>query len=368
MRVHRAPGAPLVVWVVLSGGSVLAITSLLYVVALFATAFRAPAIILLERRLDYQPMLVVDVVEVIVYNAVAVTAVVLGAGPVALAVATIIKGTTGTTLLLRKVRAARVIPRVDISVLRPVLDFGLKSQGVQAVTLARDQVLNYGTAAIAGLSVLGIWTLASKIMLLPALVFESLWRISFPTFARLMDAGEDLAPIVTRSIAIMAVATPMSLVPVVAGAPALPALLGDEWRDAVSVLPFLCFATALVVPMSTVTTGFLFARGDAGVVLRIVVLLSITFIGVGFALLPFIGVIGLGVGFAAAGIVDAGLHARAIRQRIDADVLRGLWPPLVYGGVAAALGRLAGAAASGDLAGGLVGAGVALLLYLAFAA
>lgn len=355
---------PLLIWTAVVGATVLPVTCTLYVAALLPMAFRVPGVVLLERQLEYRPLVVAEVAEVVAFSIAATALVVAGAGPIGLGAATILKGCVGTAVLARRARTGLVRPSFAFGALKPVLGFGLKTQAGQGVVLVRDQALNYGTAAISGLGILGIWALAMKIMLLPTMLFESLWRISLPSFARLNDSGEDLGPIVKRGIVVMGVATPLLLLPLVAGGPELiPVVLGDRWRDASDAIPFLCFASAISAPISTVGIGVLLARGEAGAVLRVAGALSAVYTAVAFALLPLLGVRGLGAGYVAGSVVDASMLAALLRRRLGVRVESAMVIPVVAGIFTAVACRGIASHLPNTLASGLALAAASVTLY-----
>lgn len=356
----------LVTWGLVARWSLLPLVCTLYVVALLPMAARIPGIVLLERRLEYGPLIIAEIAEVVLFNLVAVTLVVLGAGAVGLGVATIVKSLGGGAVLLRASKTRIMRPSAHFRALRSVLGFGVATQAGQGVVLARDQAINYGTAAIAGLGVLGVWTLSAKIMLLPATVFDSLWRVSFPSFARLQETGEDLGPVVIRSVAVIGVATPLLLVPLAAAGPELiPSVLGSAWHGAVKVLPFLCFSTAVSAPISTVAMGVLLARGEARVVLIVTIALSSAYLAVAFGLLPFAGITALGAGYATGGIVDAVMLRTLLQRRFRIRVERVLARPVGAAILAVLAGRVVAGLLGASLLSGLCIAVVAAVAYAA---
>jgi peptidoglycan biosynthesis protein MviN/MurJ (putative lipid II flippase) len=100
------------------------------------------------------------------------------------------------------------------------------------------------------------------------------------------------------------------------GAPAaIPAVLGDVWREAADPLPFACLGLVMVGPVSVAAAGYLFAVGDAATVLRGAILHTIATLGVGFALLPFLGVVSLGLGVLASAVVEAVVLGRGTARQ-----------------------------------------------------
>ena len=71
----------------------------------------------------------------------------------------------------------------------PLLGFGVKLQAGSLTAVAREQLLNLGVAAVAGLGTLGVWALAWRVMQVPALLFQTVGRVAFPAMSRFLAAA-----------------------------------------------------------------------------------------------------------------------------------------------------------------------------------
>ncbi len=292
-------------------------------------ALRAPGQIVLERRLNFGPLAAVEVGEVLAYYVWGVGAVALGFGVWGLASASVVKALTGTVTLLVLAPEGRLAPSSSLSGARSLLAFGVRFQAVDLVGVLRDQGVNAGTAIIAGLSTLGLWTLAMRILQIPLLLFESLWRVSYPAMALLMGAGEDPKPVMERGVKLAAVATGLLLSVLVCSTPALvPGVFGPRWTDAAAAIPAACLGLQINGPVSSAAAGYLFASGHAGTVLRSAAAQLIAFFAVAFSLLPFLGVAAVGLGYLAASVVEACIFVTVIRRRTGAWLVPPLLPAL----------------------------------------
>jgi len=282
-------------------------------------AVRVPALITLERDLAFGPIALVEAAEVLAYYVWAVVAVLAGFGVWGLATASIVKAVAGTSILVFRSPAGALKPLFSLRHIRPLLGFGIRFQAVALAHTVRDQGVNLGTAAIAGPATLGLWALASRVLQLPFLLFESLWRVSYPAIAQLLTAGEDAKPLIERSVRLASTATGLVLTPLVSSAPALMvAVFGERWEAASGVIPPSCLALLVGGPISVATAGYLFAIGRADAVLRSGVLGAVIWFAVAFPLLPLIGVTAVGVGWLAAGLGEAAVLARATHRETNA--------------------------------------------------
>jgi O-antigen/teichoic acid export membrane protein len=328
-------------------------------------ALRVPVAIPLERSLSYRPLVCAEIAETVAFAVWAIVGVAIGWGVWALATAAVVRAIAGTVVLFGASRVRPLLPRFEIKRLRAHLAFGVRFQLNGLTSLIRDQGLNVGVAAVGGLSVLGIWTLASRIMQVPFVVFSALWRVSYPTMSRLRDAGEDLKPLIERAVSGVAVVTGLILAPLVGSAPALvPALLGERWNEVSQVLPFAAAGLMVSGPVSVSTAGYLFAAGDATTVLRSSVSSTIAWSVVALPLVPSLGAVAMGVGWCVGAWTEAAILGRRTSALLGARLLRSVVPQSVAAAVGASGGWIVASSTGRTLVWALVAAIVAVATYL----
>lgn len=308
-------------------GRVGAVTAVM-VAALPVVAFRTPGVVVLERALNYRPLAGAEIAETVAYNVVAIAMVVAGFGVWGIAAATVVRLVIGSAVVVRYGPTGALWPLFSWQKIRPLLSFGVRFQAVAVTNMVRDQGLNFGTAAVAGLGVLGVWALARRILEVPFLLFDSMLRVSFPAMSRLLAAGEAPRPLIERGVSVGAVATGLIVTPLVGSTPALvPAVFGDRWDDVIGVIPAAGLALMIGGPVSVATAGYLFAVGDASRVLKSTVAHTGAWLTVGLSLLPLMGAPALGLGWVASSLVDASVLGRGASRRTGARLVRNLaWP------------------------------------------
>ncbi|MGH9127855.1 MAG: oligosaccharide flippase family protein [Acidimicrobiales bacterium] len=333
------------------------------------STFCAPGAIVMERRLDYGSVTLIEWLATVAYVAWAIVSVLLGAGVWGLASAMVVRSLVRAAVTLVWVPKGRVWPRLQFHRLRPMLRFGSLSQASSLVDALRAQALNTGTTAIVGLPTLGLWTMASNISQGPFALYGILGRVAFPTIARLIEAGSD--PAAELEGAMQTVAVPMGLlgVGIAATAPALvPLLLGTQWLGVIPALPWVAAALLVNAPVNVVLGGYLLARGKAGIVLVANVVEVAVGVAVTLPLLPLLGVQALGIGLLVGAVLDIPIFAHAMRRwgRVRAGL------PIVPQVTAAVGATMAGwyvAAMLGGTVGGLLASGaLAGAIYLALLA
>lgn len=337
----------------------------LMVCAVPIDALRTPAGTMATRHLGFGLLARVEIAETVVFNVIAILLVALGAGVWGVAAATLVRAVTGAGLLTAFGGVGLLRPRMDLPILRQHLRFGMANQASTLLTSTRDQGLNLVVAAVGGVTALGVWSLAYRLLQSVLLLLQALWRVSFPATSRLLEAGQDACRLLNRGMSLTAVATGVMVVVLAGSAPAVvPTLFGPGWEDVVPILPWGAAGLMVSGPISTVGVGFLWATGRAGQVLRAVALQAVAWIGTTAILLSAIGPTAVGVGMFAGGWAIAVSVGGALRQQVPVPIVRRTAVPAVIAAAASAAGWVvADEAGRGVLALGLSLA-VSLGLYV----
>jgi polysaccharide transporter, PST family len=325
-----------------------------------------PGRILLERSLSYRRLAAVEVSQVLVYYAWAIGLVLAGLGVWGLASATIARATAAALLMARVGPIGLVRPNLSWRRIRPVVGFGLRFQAVDTTYLIRTQGLNVSLGAIAGVSTLGLWSLASRLLLVPFVLLESLFRVSFPTMSQLVAVKEETAPLIERAVGMTTVGSGILLTGLAGSAPGLvPGVFGEQWRGTSDIMPGACLAFAITGSVAVATQGYLYAVGDASAVLRSAILQTIALFAVTLPLVPFLGISAVGLGLFVEAVVEAGVLRHAMLKWTQVDVVSPLLVPITCGVVSAGAGWAVADLGGADLLSGLVGGACSVSLFLA---
>jgi O-antigen/teichoic acid export membrane protein len=326
------------------------------VLSLPIDAMRGPTGIALERTLSYRPIMIAETSEMLAYNVFSIVAVIAGASVWGVAAAVVVRAIVGGLILLKLGPLSFVRPRLSWARVRPIFAFGASFQAVQLVNLIRDQGVNIVTAAVAGFTVLGFWAMAWRLLQTIFLVFESLWKVSMPAMARMLDAGETVKPVLERALLLTSVLTGFLVVPLAGTAHSLvPVLFGDNWSGTIDVLPWAALALVLNGPLSTVATGYFYAINRPGLILRMVTVHSVVLFAVVVPLLPSTGAEAIGIGLLAAAISDLVVLGIPLYRTARVSVVRVTLVPVLASVAASALGAVVSQRLGPNL-GGLIAA------------
>ena len=325
---------------------------------------RAPSMIVLERRLDYQVIATAELIEAFVFYTVAIGAVAAGLGVWGLAGAVVVRALAGSATLVAAGPIGLVAPRWAWSDVRPLLGFGAKVQAGSLTAVAREQLLNLGVVAVAGLGTLGVWALAWRVMQVPALLFQTVGRVAFPAMSRLLGAGRDPAPVLERQVAAVTVVSAVVVVALVGFAPALPAIVGDEWHEVPAVLLWSGIGLLLGGPIVVSAAGYLLAAGMPGTVALATGLSGLVWLAIALPLLEPLGPRAVGIAWAASSVVNAALLWAPVARRTEARIAASFVPPVAISLFAAAVGWFAAQELDPRLLGGVAGLALAEAILL----
>jgi O-antigen/teichoic acid export membrane protein len=266
---------------------------------------RIPSVIVLERRLDYRVIATADLVEAVIFYSAAIALVLLGLGVWGMAAAVVVRGAVGSAIVIFKGPLGPVRPRWAWHQVRPLIGFGARYQLAAVILVAREQVLSVAVGAVAGLATLGVWSLAWRVMQVPGLLFQTVGRVAFPAMSRLLESAQDVRSVLERQVATVAAVNAVVVAAVVGFAPALPALVGDDWSDVPAVLLWSGVALVSAAPIVAASMGYLLAAGEAGPVVTATTASAIAWLAVTVPLLDPLGAAAVGIGWIAATITMA---------------------------------------------------------------
>ncbi len=282
--------------------------------ALPLTALQIPGGVLLERELDFGRRIRVELAESLTYFLWAVPIVWAGGGVMGMATASLARAVAGV-VVMRAVSPVGILrPAFSMSRVRGLLGFGFRFQLVSVVNVLRDQGVNFIVAGVAGVAVLGLWSVAYRALLVPFLLFEALWRVSYPAMSQLVQSGEDPAPSLRKAMSVGSVGACLALTPLAASAPALfELLLGTEWTQAADAVAPSALGLLVAAPISVTAAGYTYAVGNTRRVMAAAIAHAVAWVVVMAPLLGPLGVRAVGIGWLASGLVDAAFFVPVLR-------------------------------------------------------
>jgi O-antigen/teichoic acid export membrane protein len=328
-------------------------------------ALRVPTIVMLERGLDWALPARVEVLETVVYAVAAVALVLAGAGVWGVAAASSLQALVGSVGLIALGPVGVTRPILSSELIRPMLRFGVQFQAVPLVGAGRDQGVNLVVAAVGGVTALGFWSAAYRVLQTILLLLQSLWRVSYPAMSRALETGADIRRTLEQILRVTSVLVGIPVVVVAGSADALVHLVfGPDWAPAAAALPWGAAAIFLHGPISTASSGFLQARGRVTAVLVIVSVQASVWIAAAALLMDRLGAEAVGVGMFAGAVVYWALTVAVLRTEVPVRVVSATAGAAISVAIAALAAHAVAAAVSSPLAALALSAPAGVALYL----
>jgi len=293
------------------------------------SAFRMPAVVLLERNLDYLSLTVADTLDTVLFHAVTIVAALAGMGVWSFVLGAVLARLSGLTVIWRSSRWRPVL-RWRWADLAPVLRFGTAFQGAALLTLVRDAVVPTYVAALSGVSAVGFLNWAAALAFLPLQVVSIAGKVLFPTLSQLRDDPPRFAVATERALNRVALILYPAALLLLTGAPPIVRLVfGDPWVPAVPALRLFCL-TAIIGGTSNILIHALYCLGRADFVFRLNLLWTVLLWGLALLLVPWLGFVGFAAASACLSTTGV-LTAMALRRVVPVRVFPHVRIPLVAG-------------------------------------
>lgn len=305
--------------------------------SLFLSSLKTIPSILLERRLDFNKLIIPQIAETLLFNFVAVWLAWKGFGITSFTVAVLVRGVSGLVLIYL---LQPWIPGFSFSKesLRGLLRFGLPYQVNTFLAVVKDDGLTAVLGGILGPSGIGLFGWAQKWAQAPLRFFmDQVIKVTFPAFSRMQSDKKELSKAVSRSIFFICLLVFPSLAGLIVIAEPLTEIIPkyEKWQPALLALTLLGINTSLAA-VTTPLTNLLNAIGKITITFKLMVMWTVlTWLVVPFLAMWF-GVTGAGLGFAVVGTSSL-VAIWIIRRYVEFDLVKSAGKPLlgalVMGGV-----------------------------------
>jgi O-antigen/teichoic acid export membrane protein len=219
-------------------------------------AWRATSLALIERRLDYATVARAEVLDQVMFYAVAIPAVALGGGLPAALVALAARGLLPALLLRRRAPVA-TRGRWRREQVAALYRFGAPNLGAALLILLNGLIPLILLSASQG-AILGFVLTASTIAGYAATVQVIAQRLGFASLSRLQADPDAFSHASRRALSVSTFTVTAISVPLGALAPIwMPVLLGQPWRAAATIMAWTSAATVLLSAANIGTAVFL---------------------------------------------------------------------------------------------------------------
>lgn len=322
-------------------------------------AARAIPMVLMERKLSFGRVAIVETADTLAFNGFALGAALAGLGAFSLAGAVPAGGVAGMVTAWALQPFARR-PRLDIDPVRPLASFGLRISILQGIYLLRELGFVVVLAAIGGASIAGFYAMAKRLFSFPIALTSAVGRVAFPALSREPAQRPARAAKIAAYTAIAA-GLPLALV---AGAiqPLISVVLGDEWLPVTDIVLIGSLGMMLTASANATLVSLAMAEGRANGPLFSALAETAALFGIAVGLTASWGEAGVGLAITASTVVATGVLVIATERPVRRSLLAVCKTSLI-----AALAALAAQLlpVSNDIAGLAISLAAAAIAWLA---
>ena len=284
---------------------------------------------LLERRLQFGKLVIPEVVETLLYNAVAVLLAWQGFGVWSFIYAMLARGIAGTSLMYI-LCPWPIGLAFDTQAAKKLFSFGIPFQLNSFIALIKDNIVPTFVAGYLGTAAVGNINWAQKYAFLPLEILNDIIRVTFPAYSRLQHDKALLSRSLEKSLFIVS----LVLYPMLAGVMALmpwitPYILNPKWLPALPVFYFLCVNT-LWASVSTTCTNTLFSIGQQKIVLKYMILWTVlTWVLIPLCVFLLNDIIGVGIAQAIIACASLGIILET-KKFVDIKIINTIGKQLIF--------------------------------------
>lgn len=246
------------------------------VVAFFLSSLKTIPSVILERRLDFQKLVVPQIIEELVFNIVVLVLAIRGFGITSFTYAVLARGLSGL-LVIYLIAPWQVGIGFSKESAKKLLSFGLPFQLNSILALIKDDLLVVYLGKVLPLAQVGYIGFAQKLAFKPLrLVMDNIIRITFPSFSRLQHDKKALSLAIEKSLFAVSFFTFPALFGIVILSPYLINTIPKykQWEPALLSLSFFAI-NGVLSSLSTPLTNALNAIGKIKITLYLMIFWTI---------------------------------------------------------------------------------------------
>jgi O-antigen/teichoic acid export membrane protein len=268
----------------------------------------------LQRRMEWQALARVEMIEILTYNIILVITAYVLRSPAAFVLSIGVRMALGATFLSYFSRNHRETLKSAGCSFRALLGFGIPCQVTTALSMIQKALNPIIVGSIGGVGAVGFVNWSNYIVSLPMLPLQPLYAFLFSVVSERqrhgLDDNEVIQALVRLGCVVMSF---ISMVFILVLPSIVTHVLGRQWLEAVPVASVLLIGNTVTLPSSIITTH-LTAKGYATTWMQIVVVESILiWIMGGLGAVTF-GLLGYAAGMVGAGVVVLTIQCSLARK------------------------------------------------------
>lgn len=241
--------------------------------SLFTSSLKTIPSVLMERRLEFNKLVIPQIVETIVFNIVVVYLAFKGYGVTSFTIAVLLRAISGliTTYIIQP-----WLPAIAFSThsFKSILKFGIPYQTNALLAMVKDDGMTLFLGSLIGPSGVGLLGWAQKWAYAPLRFFmDQVIKVTFPAFSRLQDNKKELSSVVSKSIFFVCLFVFPMLILLILLAPSLTQVIPkySKWSPALMALTLISITSGFAA-VTTPITNMLNAIGKISLTFKFMIM------------------------------------------------------------------------------------------------
>lgn len=243
------------------------------VFSFIASSLKTIPTVILERRLDFDKLVIPQIAENVAYNLCLIVFAVLGFGVESFSIAVVARSIIGL-ILIYWIQPWPIGIAFHTATIKKLLSFGLPFQANSFLALLKDDLFNVYIAKVLPLSEVGYIGFAQKWAYMPLRLFmDNIIKITFPSFSRLQHDKEALKKAIEKTLFLICAFILPTVIVIIFFSPYFVNFIPKykKWEPAILSLTFFSLSTILS-SLSTPLTNILNAIGKVKITLNFMIL------------------------------------------------------------------------------------------------
>jgi PST family polysaccharide transporter len=260
----------------------------------FMLSFRIVPVITLERNLHFGKIAVLEILEVVAFQATAVTLAFMKAGALAL-VAGLVAKNIAMLMVLFFISDWKIKYKWDLKTVLPEIPFGLSFQGFHFINMLKDSFVPIFISSTLGMATVGFINWAGTLANYPLVATGIISRILFPFFSKIQEDEEKLKKAIELILS-MSIFLVFGILAVIWGMakPITRILYTEKWMPALVLFNYFIPANLISIMIAPLISAFN-AKGKANHNLVYAAVWAVLTWALSWVLVPKFGMEGYGM-------------------------------------------------------------------------
>jgi len=244
-----------------------------YLISFILSSLKTIPTVLLERKLDFQKLVIPQIVEGLVYSIALIIFAVWGLGVNTFTIAILLRSIVGLPVIYY-IQPWEIGFALKKDLVKELVTFGTPFQANSILALLKDDLLNLYIASVLPLTQVGYIGFGQKWAAMPLrLVMDNVIKVTFPSYSRMQHDKGALRTLVEKSLYLIAFFIFPIVTAIIVFSPYLVEMLPryEKWEPALLALFYFSLNT-LFASISVPLTNLLNAIGKVKIVLQYMVL------------------------------------------------------------------------------------------------